>query len=42
MLRYMLDVETRGSQSLLNVKAFADPTQYKLRVKRPGSTRAAR
>ena len=37
VLRYMLDVETRGSQSLLNVKAFADPTAYKLKVKRPGS-----
>ena len=37
ILRYMLDVETRGSQSLLNVRAFADPTAYKLKVKRPGS-----
>ncbi len=37
MLRYMLDVETRGSQSLLNVKAFSDPTAYKLKVKHPGS-----
>jgi adenine-specific DNA-methyltransferase len=37
MLRYMLDVETRGSQSLLNVKAFADPTAYRLKVKRPGT-----
>ena len=37
MLRYMLDVETRGSQSLLNVQAFTDPTTYKLKVKRPGS-----
>jgi adenine-specific DNA-methyltransferase len=37
LLRYMLDVETRGSQSLLNVGAFADPTAYKLKVKRPGS-----
>ena len=37
MLRYMLDVETRGSQSLLNVQAFSDPTTYKLKVKRPGS-----
>ncbi len=37
LLRYMLDVETRGSQSLLNVEAFTDPTAYKLRVKRPGS-----
>jgi len=37
LLRYMLDVETRGSQSLLNVVAFVDPTAYKLNVKRPGS-----
>ena len=37
VLRYMLDVETRGSQSLLNVQAFTDPTAYKLKVKRPGS-----
>ncbi len=37
ILRYMLDVETRGSKSLLNVQAFTDPTAYKLKVKRPGS-----
>lgn len=37
LLRYMLDVETRGSQSLLNVQAFSDPTAYRLKVKRPGS-----
>ena len=37
LLNYMLDVETRGSQSLLNIKAFDDPTVYKLKVKRPGS-----
>ena len=37
MLRYMLDVETHGSQSLLNVQAFTDPTAYKLRIKHPGS-----
>ncbi len=37
LLRYMLNVETRGSQSLLNVQAFTDPTAYKLRVRRPGS-----
>lgn len=37
LLRYMLDVESRGSQSLLNVAAFMDPTAYKLKVKRPGS-----
>jgi adenine-specific DNA-methyltransferase len=37
MLRYLLDVETRGSQSLLNIDAFADPTAYALVVKKPGS-----
>ena len=37
ILRYMLDVETRGSQSLLNVQAFADPTCYKFKIRRPGS-----
>lgn len=37
LLRYLLDVETRGSQSLLNIAAFTDPTAYKLKVKRPGS-----
>ena len=37
LLRYMLDVETRNSQSLLNVQAFTDPTAYRLKVKRPGS-----
>ena len=42
ILRYMLDVETRDSQSLLNVLAFADPTAYKLKVKRPGSDESRR
>ncbi|MBI5141305.1 MAG: site-specific DNA-methyltransferase [Nitrospirae bacterium] len=37
MLRYMLNVETRGSQSLLNIDAFADPTAYTLEVKKPGT-----
>ncbi|MBW2663953.1 MAG: site-specific DNA-methyltransferase, partial [Deltaproteobacteria bacterium] len=37
MLRYLLDVETRGSQSLLNIDAFADPCAYKLKVKQLGS-----
>lgn len=37
MLGYMLDIETEGSQSLLNVQGFIDPTAYKLKVKRPGS-----
>ncbi|MDE2703979.1 MAG: site-specific DNA-methyltransferase [Gemmatimonadota bacterium] len=36
IFQYMLDVETRGSQSLLNTQAFADPTVYKLTVKQPG------
>jgi adenine-specific DNA-methyltransferase len=31
-LRYMLDVETRGSASLLNVQKFTDPFSYKLKV----------
>ena len=37
MLRYQLDVESRGNQSLLNIAAFTDPTAYKLYVKAPGS-----
>lgn len=37
ILRYMLDVESRGSQSLLNIGAFTDPTAYQLNVKSPGS-----
>jgi adenine-specific DNA-methyltransferase len=34
----MLDVESRGSQSLLNVESFRNPDQYKLRVERNGET----
>lgn len=37
LLHYLLEVETRGSQSLLNIDAFADPTAYRLNLKRPGS-----
>jgi len=37
LLHYMLDVESRGSASLLNTEAFMDPTAYKLKVKIPGS-----
>jgi len=37
MLHYLLNVETRGSQSLLNIDAFTDPTAYILKVKKPGS-----
>ncbi|HUY87102.1 MAG TPA: site-specific DNA-methyltransferase [Pirellulales bacterium] len=39
VLCYMLDVESRGSQSLLNVEAFRNPDEYKLRVERDGETR---
>ena len=37
ILRYMLESETRSSQSLLNVQALTDPTAYKLKVRQPGS-----
>lgn len=32
MLRYMLDVESRGSASLLNIDYFVDPFSYKLNI----------
>ena len=34
----MLDVEARGSQSLLNIQQFRNPDQYKLRAERSGET----
>ena len=37
MLHYMLETETKGSPSLLNIDEFADPTSYSLTVKQPGS-----
>jgi adenine-specific DNA-methyltransferase len=37
LLNYFLDVETQGSQSLLNIADFRDPTAYQLWVKKPGS-----
>ncbi len=37
MLGYLLNTETRGSQSLLNIDAFDDPCSYQLTVKRPGT-----
>ena len=37
VLKYMLDVETRDSGSLLNMAAFLDPRKYTLRVKSPGT-----
>lgn len=38
ILSYMLDVESRGSQSLLNIEAFRNPDEYKLRAERNGET----
>ncbi len=38
ILSYMLDVESRGSPSLLNVEAFRSPDQYMLKVERDGET----
>ena len=38
ILSYMLDVESRGSQSLLNVDGFRNPDEYKLKVERNGET----
>jgi adenine-specific DNA-methyltransferase len=37
ILRYMLDVESRGSASLLDTSTFVDPRRYSLRIKSPGS-----
>jgi adenine-specific DNA-methyltransferase len=37
VLKYMLDVETRGSASLLDMSAFSDPRKYTLRVKSRGT-----
>ena len=34
----MLDIESRGSQSLLNVDGFRNPDEYKLKVEREGET----
>ncbi len=36
-LRYLLDVETRNSQSLLNLRSFSDPGKYKLSINRTGT-----
>lgn len=37
MLHYLLDVETKGSQSLLKIESFQDPTNYIMKIKKPGS-----
>ncbi|MEG3081764.1 DNA methyltransferase [Halomonas sp. 5021] len=36
-LKYLLEIETRGSASLLNTEWFRDPESYTLKVKQPGS-----
>jgi adenine-specific DNA-methyltransferase len=41
MLRYMLNIETQGSQSLLNVANFSNPELYQLEIKKPGSDERA-
>ncbi|MAT13987.1 MAG: site-specific DNA-methyltransferase [Planctomyces sp.] len=38
VLSYMLDAETEGSPSLLNVESFRKPDEYKLKVERNGET----
>ena len=42
ILRYMLDVETRGSQSLLNVRPSPIPPRTSSRSSAPARTRPAR
>lgn len=37
ILNYLLDIETRDSQSLLNIDAFTNPTSYNLKIKKPGT-----
>ena len=37
IIRYMLDVETRDSPSLLHLCGFLNSSTYRLKVKRPGS-----
>src|SRR5262249_39796107 len=39
VLSYILDVETRDSQSLLNTEGFRNPDQYKLKIERKGETK---
>jgi adenine-specific DNA-methyltransferase len=36
-MHYLLEMETQGSPSLLNIAAFTDPTAYTLNIKKPGS-----
>lgn len=36
-LHYLLELETQGSPSLLNIAAFTDPTAYMLNIKKPSA-----
>lgn len=36
VMQYLLDVETSGSPSLLNIQRFLDPTRYELKVRSAG------
>jgi len=38
MLGYMMEMETKGSPSLLNIDSFADPFAYQLRITRDDDT----
>jgi len=40
LLQYMLQWETRGSETLLNVEKLAKPFSYQLHIHRDGETRA--
>jgi len=37
LLNYMLELESAGCQSLLNISDFMTPNEYKMNIKRPGS-----
>ena len=41
LLNYALDVETQGSNSLLNIAQFTYPFAYQMRIKRPNSDEQA-
>ena len=41
LLNYALDVETQGSNSLLNIAQFNNPFAYQMRIKRPNSDEQA-
>jgi len=42
LLRYMLNAESKGSKSLVDITAFVDPDKYELDVKKAGSDESAR